>query len=148
MEVYQAAEILLKAVHDDMNGSILFSDFLAHQTKGYDDRTSVELQGIYNKALLVLIDEGLCHRGSPADVIELGQKGIACKGNYKKYLKKKNTATFLEKARRIAPILSFVFVVIGFYITYIKKKHINERNMRAKVEQHKKDSILHSRNRK
>lgn len=144
MEVYQAAEIILKAVHDDMNGSILFSDFLAHQIQGYDERTSVELQGIYNKALLVLIDEGLCHRGVSPDVIELGQKGIDCKGNYKKHVKKRDTRNFLEKTRRILPIFSFVFVVLGFYITYIKKKNSNERKIKATIEQHRKDSIQHS----
>ena len=144
MEVYQAAEIILKAVHDDMNGSIVFSDFLAHQTQGYTPHTTVELQGIYNKALLVLIDEGLCHRGVSPDIIELGQKGIDSKGNFRKYVKKRDTRNFLEKTRRILPIFSFVFVVAGFYITYIKKKDINERRMKATIEQHKKDSILHS----
>lgn len=142
MEVYQAAEILLRAIHDDLNGSIVFSDFVAHQVKGYDTRTSVEIQGIYNKALLILIDEGLCHRsGISADIIELGQKGIDCKGNYKRHVKKRDTRNFLEKTRRILPIFSFVFVVIGFYITYIKKKHNTERKLKATVEQHKKDSI-------
>jgi len=142
MEVYQAAEIILRAVHDDMNGSIVFSDFLAHQTKGYDARTAVEIQGIYNKALLVLIDEGLCHRGVSGDIIELGQKGIDCRGNYRKHVKKRDTRNLLEKIRRILPIFSFVFVVAGFYISYIKKKDINERRIKATVEQHRKDSIL------
>jgi len=140
MEVYQAAEIILKAVHDDMNGSIVFSEFLAHQTKGYDARTAVEIQGIYNKALLMLLDEGLCHRGISADIIELGQKGIDCKGNYRKHIKKRDTRNFLEKTRRILPIFSFVFVVLGFYITYIKKKSNNERK-RATIEQHRRDSM-------
>lgn len=148
MDVYQAAEILLKAVHDDINGSISFADFLAHQTKGYNDYTKTELQGIYNKALLVLIDEGLCHRGVNPDTIELGQKGIDSKGDYKKHVKKRNTRNFLERMRRILPIPSFIIVAVGFYITYIKKKDINERNMKAKVEQHRKDSILHSHKRR
>lgn len=139
MEVTQAAEIILRAVHDDMNGSIVFSDFLAHQTQGYDARTSVEIQGIYHKALLILLDEGLCHRGVLADIIELGQKGIDCKGNYRKHIKKRDTRNFLEKTRRILPIFSFVFVAIGFYITYIKKKNIIERR-RATVEKHRRDS--------
>jgi hypothetical protein len=140
MEVNQAAEIILRAVHDDMNGSIVFSQFLAHQTKGYDARTSVEIQGIYNKALLVLLDEGLCHRGISADIIELGQKGIDCKGNYRRHIKKRDTRNFLEKTRRILPIFSFVFVVLGFYITYIKKKSNNERK-KATIEQHRRDSV-------
>lgn len=142
MQVYQAAEIILKAVHDDINGSILFSDFLSHQIQGYDDRTKIELQGIYNKALLILLDEGLCHRGVSADIIELGQKGIDCGGNYKKYIKKRDTRNFLEKTRRILPIFSFVFVAAGFYITYIKKKNNNERKAKATIAQHKRDSIL------
>lgn len=140
MEVTQAAEIILRAVHDDINGSIIFSDFLAHQTKGYDARTSVEIQGIYNKALLVLLDEGLCHRGVSADIIELGQKGIDCNGNYRRHIKKRDTRNFLERTRRILPIFSFVFVVLGFYITYIKKKNNTERR-KATVELHKRDSI-------
>jgi|GEM_PF-1537321 hypothetical protein len=148
MEVNQAADILLQAVHDDINGSIVFSDFVAHQIKGYDDHTKVDLQGIYKKALLVLIDEGLCHRGMTADVIELGQKGIDCKGDYKRYVKKRNTRNLLEKIRRILPIFSFIFVVLGFYITYIKKKTNDERKIKANMAQHKKDSILHSRGRK
>lgn len=148
MEVNQAAEIILKAVHDDINGSIAFSDFVAHQIEGYDDRTAVEIQGIYNKALLVLIDEGLCHRGVNPDIIELGQKGIDCKGDYKKHVKKRDTRNFLEKTRRIIPIFSFVFVVLGFYITYIKKKSNDERKAKATMVQHKKDSVLHSKSKK
>jgi hypothetical protein len=147
MEVNEAAEILLKAVHDDINGRIVFSDFLTHQTQGYDERIKVQLTGIYNKALLVLLDEGLCHRGVSADIIELGQKGIDCKGNYKKYLKKKNTRNFLEKTRRILPIISFVLFLIGFYITYLKKTS-NARKVKARTAQYKKDSILHIRERK
>lgn len=142
MEVHQAAEILLKAVHDDINGRIYFSDFLTHQTEGYNARASAEIQGVYNKALLILIDAGLCHRGESPDTVELGQKGMETKGNYRKYLKKKNTASFLEKARRIAPILSFIFVLAGFYLTYLKKQS-NERKAKAKVVQSKKDSLQH-----
>jgi hypothetical protein len=147
MEVYQAAEILLKAVHDDINGRIIFSGFLQHQTQGYDERTKVQLMGIYNKALLLLIDEGLCHRGISADIIELGQKGIDSKGNYKKFVKKKKTRNFLEKTRRILPIISFVLFLIGFYITYLKKTS-NARKVKARTAQSKKDSILHIRERK
>jgi preprotein translocase subunit SecG len=54
----------------------------------------------------------------------------------------------LEKIRRILPIFSFIFVVLGFYITYIKKKTNDERKIKANMAQHKKDSILHSRGRK
>lgn len=147
MEVHEAAEILLKAVHDDMNGRIVFSDFLAHQIQGYNDRTSAEIIGLYNKALLVLIDEGLSHRGPGADIIELGQKGIDCRGDYRKYLKKKHTRNFLEKTRRILPIFSFFFVVLGFYFTYIRKTS-NDRKAKAKIAQSRKDSILHSKGRK
>ena len=147
MEVHEAAEILLKAVHDDINGRINFSDFLAHQTQGYDDRTTVELMGIYNKALLVLMDEGLCHRGVAADIIELGQKGVDSRGNYRKFLKKKHTRNFLERTRRILPIFSFFFVVMGFYFTYMKKTS-NERKAKANIAQHRKDSIAHSKARK
>jgi len=148
MEVYEAAEILLKAIHDDINGTIVFSDFLAYQTQGYDARTAVELTGIYNKALLILIDEGLCHRGVGADIIELGQKGLEHKGNYRKYIKQRDTRNLLEKIRRILPIFSFIFVVLGFYITYIKKKNNNEQKIKAKIVEHRKDSISHSRGRR
>jgi len=147
MQVNEAAEILLKAVHDDINGRIVFSDFLAHQIQGYDDRTSVEIIGLYNKALLVLIDEGLSHRGPGADIIELGQKGIEYKGDYKKYIKKKYTRNFLEKTRRILPIFSFFFVVLGFYFTYMKKTS-NERKAKANIAQHRKDSIARSKGRR
>jgi hypothetical protein len=147
MKVYQAAEILLKAVHDDVNASISFSDFVSHQTKGYDDRTMLELQTIYKKALLVLIDEGVCHRGFNADTIELGQKGMDTQGDFKKYLRKRNIRNLLEKIRRILPIPSFIFVVLGFYFTYIKTKKTSDER-KARVEQHRKDSILHSRSRK
>ncbi len=147
MQVDEAAEILLKAVHDDMNGRIVFSDFLAHQTQGYSERTAVELIGIYNKALLVLIDEGLSHRGPGADIIELGQKGVEFKGDYKKYIKKKYTRNFLEKTRRILPIGTFLLAAIGFYLTYLKKAS-NERKAKANVAQHRKDSIAHSKTRR
>ncbi|HTB33018.1 MAG TPA: hypothetical protein VK808_13395 [Bacteroidia bacterium] len=148
MEVHEAAEILLKAVHDDINGRIVFSDFLDHQTQGYDERTSAEIIGIYNKALLVLNDEGLSHRGPGADIIELGQKGVDCRGDYKKYLKKKHTRNFLEKTRRILPIFTFVIAATGFYLTYLKKTS-NERKLKAAtIAQHKKDSIAHSKNKR
>jgi hypothetical protein len=147
MEVYEAAEILLKAVHDDINGTIVFSEFVAHQTKGLDDISSAELYGIYNKALLVLIDEGLVNRGAKPDIIELAQKGIDCKGDYRKYLKKRNTRNFLEKTRRILPIPSFIFVVLGFYLTYLKKTS-NDRKAKENVAQHRKDSMAHSRGRR
>ncbi len=139
MEVHHAAEIILKAVHDDINGRIVFSDFLANQTDGYDTKTSVEIQGIYNKALLVLMDEGLCHRGTNPDIIELGQKGVDYKGDYRKYLKKKKTTLGLEKTRRILPIFTFLLAAIGFYITYIKTS--NNRKEKAKVIQARKDSV-------
>jgi hypothetical protein len=148
MEVNTAAEIVLRAVHDDINGSIVFSEFVAHQIQGYDSRTTVDLQGIYKKALLVLIDEGLCHRGMTADIIELGQKGIDCDGNYRKYVKKRDARNLLERIRRILPIFTFALAAIGFYITYMKKTS-NERQKKAKVEQHKKDSIAqHNRGRR
>jgi hypothetical protein len=147
MEVYEAAEILLKAVHDDINGTIVFSDFVAHQTKGLNEITSAELYGIYNKALLVLLDEGLCHRGHDPDIIELGQKGIESKGDYKKHLKKRNTRNTLEKIRRILPIFTFIFAVIGFYLTYLRKTN-NDRKNKASIAQHRKDSILHSKSKR
>jgi len=140
MEVNQAAEIILRAVHDDINGSIIFSDFVAHQIQGYDSRTVVDLQGIYKKALLVLIDEGLCHRGMTADIIELGQKGIDCDGNYLKYVKKRDARNLLEKIRRILPIFTFALAAVGFYITYMKKTS-NDRKQKANIAQHRKDSI-------
>lgn len=140
MDVHQAAEILLKAVHDDINGRIVFSDFLANQTEGYDHHTAVELQGIYNKALLVLIDEGLSHRSTDPNIIELGQKGVDCRGDYKRYLKKKKTTLGLEKIRRILPIFTFLIAVVGFYITYMKTTS-NSRKAKAKVIQARKDSL-------
>lgn len=147
MEVHQAAEIILKAVHDDINGRIDFSGFLANQTQGYSEHTTIEIKGIYNKALLVLIDEGLCHRGPGADIIELGQKGLDFKGNYKRYLKKKKTTLGLEKTRRILPIFTFLLAAIGFYITYVKTTS-NSRKEKAKMAQMRKDSIAHSKGRK
>jgi hypothetical protein len=147
MEVHQAAEILLKAVHDDINGRIYFSDFLANQTEGYSEPVAVEIQGIYNKALLVLIDEGLCHRGAGGDIIELGQKGVDSKGNYKRFLKKKKTTQGLEKTRRILPIFTFLLAAIGFYITYMKTTS-NSRKEKAKIIQARKDSIARSRGRR
>jgi len=146
MEVNQGAEILLKAVHDDINGTIIFSDFLQHQTEGYDDRTAAEITGIYNKALLVLIDEGLCHRGTNANIIELGQKGIDCKGDFKKYRKKKQTSVFLDKARRIAPILSFIIVLVTFVFGFLKKTNTAKKE-KVKTEM-KRDSIMRAKSRR
>ncbi len=145
MEVHQAAEIILKAVHDDINGRIDFLDFLANQTEGYSEYTAIEIQGIYNKALLVLMDEGLCHRGVNPNIIELGQKGVDSKGNYKKYLKKKKTTLGLEKTRRILPIFTFLLAAIGFYITYMKTTS-NSRKAKAKIIQARKDSIQRANN--
>jgi hypothetical protein len=147
MEVNDAAEILLKACHDDMNGRIIFSDFLENQTEGMDSYTSARVRGIYNKALLVLTDEGLCHRISGSDVVEIGQKGIAHKGDYRKHLKKRKTVQILDRARRIAPILSFVIVLVSFIIT-IMKKNSNTQKARAKAEMVKKDSLKHSKGRR
>lgn len=126
MEVHDAAEILLKAVHNDLHGRLEWSKFIEERTLGLNDSAAAELRGTYSRALIVLIDEGLCHKIADTDIIELAQKGIAAKGDYKKFLRKKNTTVLLEKLRRIAPILSFIVVLISFIITMLKKHNAKQ----------------------
>jgi hypothetical protein len=121
MNVHDAAENILKSVHDDLNGRLYWSEFMEKQLAGYNDAAAAELKGTYNKALIILIDENLCRKVAN-NIIELAQKGIDANGDYKKFAKKKKTANTLERLRRIAPIASFIIVLISFIINFIIKK--------------------------
>ncbi|MGP8217227.1 MAG: hypothetical protein ACLQQ4_16780 [Bacteroidia bacterium] len=121
MDVHGAAEKILKAVHDDLNGRLYWSNFLEEQSAGHSEHEAARLKGTFNKALIILIDENLCRKVAN-NIIELAQKGIEANGDYQKYLKKKKTRTLLEKLRRIAPIASFIIVLISFIINFIIKK--------------------------
>lgn len=125
MEIHDAAEILLKTIHDDLNGRIVWSKFLDEKSDGYGERGASEIRGSYSRALIILLDEELCHKVPNSDIIEIAQKGIAANGDYAKYLKKKKTTVVLEKLRRIAPIASFVIVLISFIVTMLKKNAAN-----------------------
>jgi len=121
MDVHDAAERILRAVHDDVNGRIYWSAFMEGQTSGLTDSAAAEIRGIYNKALIILIDEQLCRKVAN-NIIELAQKGIDANGDYRKFVKKKKTTHTLERLRRIAPIASFIIVLISFIINMIIKK--------------------------
>ncbi|HXP48534.1 MAG TPA: hypothetical protein VN922_01205 [Bacteroidia bacterium] len=136
MDVHDAAENILKAVHDDLNGRVYWAEFMENQTHGLTDSAVAEVRGIYNKALIILIDENLCRKVGN-NIIELAQKGIDANGDYKKYLKKKNTTTILEKLRRIAPIASFIIVLISFIIGLLKKNADKHAAQKAKTVQTK-----------
>jgi hypothetical protein len=126
MEIHDAAEILLKTIHDDLNGRIVWAKFLDEKSAGYGERGASEIRGSYSRALIVLIDEELCHKVPNSDIIEIAQKGIGIKGDYLKYVKKKKTTVVLEKLRRIAPIASFIIVLVSFIITMMKKNAANK----------------------
>lgn len=121
MEIHQASEQILKRVHQDLEGKLVWSVFIEEQTTGYNEAMVTELKGIYAKALIILTDEGLCHKVPNTDIVELGQKGIEYKGDYNKFIKKKKTVTTLEKLRRVAPIVSAIIVIISFIITMITR---------------------------
>lgn len=135
MEVYEAAQKVLTAVHYDINGRLTWSKFLEQQTIGYNENAAWEIKGTFNKALIVLIDEDLCRRTADNDVIELTQKGIDAEGDFMRHYKKKNTRVFLEKLRRIAPILSFIIVLISFIIGLLKKNANEKAALKAKTQQ-------------
>jgi len=121
MDIHEASGIILKAVHEDLEGKIVWSDFLAQRTLGYNERAANELKGTYSRALIILSDEGLCRKLPNSDIVQLGQKGIEANGDFRKYFKKKKTVVTLEKIRRIAPIVSAVIVIISFIITMITR---------------------------
>ncbi|HTB06775.1 MAG TPA: hypothetical protein VK806_07460 [Bacteroidia bacterium] len=125
MDVQDAVEILLKTIHDDLHGRIVWSKFLDEKSDGYGERGASEIRGSYSRALIILIDEKLCNKVPNSDIIEIAQKGIDAKGDYIRYLKKKKTTLTLEKLRRIAPIASFIIVLISFIITMLKKNSAN-----------------------
>ena len=80
-----------------------------------------------------MLDEGLCSRLPNSDIVRLAKKGIDAKGDFKKYLKKAKTISFLEKARRIAPIVSMIIVIITFLITFLKKNADNKKAARQRA---------------
>jgi len=122
MDVHEAAQKILKAVHSDINGRLYWTSFIEEQTGGRNDSAAAELRGTFNKALIVLIDEGLCRKVAN-NIVELAQKGIDADGDYTRYFKKKKTTIILEKLRRIAPIASFIIILITFIINFIIKKN-------------------------
>jgi len=126
MDVHDAAEILLKTIHDDVNGRVVWSKFLDEKSAGYSERGASEIRGAYARALIILTDEKLCHKVPNSDIVEIAQKGISANGDYQKYLKKTKTTIVLEKLRRIAPIASFIIVLISFIITMMKKNAANK----------------------
>lgn len=133
MEVHDAAEIVLNEVHKDLHGRLVWSKFVGERSHGLNDTAVAEIHGVYSRALIILIDEGLCHKLPDTDIIELAQKGIAVKGDYKKYLKKKNTTVLLEKLRRIAPILSFIVVLISFIVTMLRKHNAKHAVIKPRI---------------
>jgi hypothetical protein len=58
-------------------------------------------------------------------------------GDYKKFHKKKKTTQVLERLRRIAPIASFIIVLIGFIIGIFKKNSANHAAQKVKAAQMK-----------
>lgn len=121
MDVHDAAEKILQTVHDDINGRLYWSSFVEQQISGLTDAAAAEIRGIYNKALIILTEEQLCRKVTN-NVIELAQKGIDANGDYRRYIKKKKTTHTLERLRRIAPIASFIIVLLTFIINFIIKK--------------------------
>ena len=121
MDIYEACDKILRRVHYDLEGKLVWSEFIKEQITGYNIDTANEIKGTYTRALIILTDEGMCRRLPNTDIVELAQKGIEVKGDFKKYLKKKKTTHTLEKLRRIAPIVSAIIVIISFIITMMKK---------------------------
>jgi hypothetical protein len=141
MEVREAAQKVLTALHYDINGRLTWSRYLEQQTVGYNDSAAFEIKGTFNKALIVLIDEDLARRTAENnDIIEITQKGIDAEGDFMRHHKKKSTRVFLEKARRIAPILSFIIVLISFIIGLLKKNASDKAKLKAKTTQTTKDA--------
>ncbi len=134
MDIYDASDKILRRVHYDNEGKLVWSDFITEQTTGYNEDKANELKGIYAKALLILTDEGLCRKSPGSDVVELAHKGIECKGDFKKYLRKKKTTVILDRMRRIAPIISAIIVIITFIITMMKKNASKERAAAQKTQ--------------
>ena len=138
MNVREAAQKVLLAIHYDINGRLVWSKYLEQQCIGFNDDASNEIKGVFNRALIILIDEDLCRRTADSDIIELTQKGIDAEGDFQKHYKKKNTRVFLEKLRRIAPILSFIIVLISFIWGILKKNANNHAAQKAKTAQNSK----------
>ena len=127
MDIYEASDKILRRVHYDLEGKLAWSSFVTEQTTGYNEDKANELKGTYARALIILIDEGLCRKAPGSDIVELAHKGIEFKGDFKKYLRKKKTTNTLDKLRRIAPIVSAIIVIITFIITMMKKNANKEK---------------------
>ncbi|NNM93842.1 MAG: hypothetical protein HKL88_00075 [Bacteroidia bacterium] len=134
MNVYDASGIILRKVHSDLEGKLLWNNFVQEQTRGYNEAAANEIRGVYARALIILIDEGLCRKAPGSDVVELAHKGIEYNGDFKKYLKKKKITVLLEKLRRIAPIVSAIIVIITFIITMIKRNADKQKKAVIKVQ--------------
>lgn len=134
MDIYDASDKILRRVHYDLEGKLLWSNFIKEETTGYNDEKAYELKGIYARALIILIDEGLCRKTQNGEIVELAHKGIEYKGDFKRYLRKKKTTVLLEKLRRIAPIVSAIIVIITFIITMIKKNATKQKATAAKAQ--------------
>lgn len=134
MDIYDASDKILRTVHCDLEGKLVWSNFIKAQTTGYNEDTASELKGIYARALIILIDEGLCRKAQGSDFVELAHKGIEYKGDFKKYLRKRKTTAILDRLRRIAPIVSAIIVIITFVITMIKKNANKEKAAAKKVQ--------------
>jgi len=135
MEIHDAADIILRTVHADVNGRLVWSKFIDEKSTGFNDDAAAEMRGKYTKALIILIDEGLCHKVADTDTIELATKGIEVKGDYKKFSKKKKTTQVLDRLRRIAPIASFIIVLVTFIIGMMKKNAANHAAQKVKAAQ-------------
>ena len=121
MDIHEASGIILRTVHEDLEGKILWSDFISKKTVGYNEQAAAELKGVYSRALFILIDEGLCHKEESTGIVRLGHKGIEANGDFRKYFKKKKTTVTLEKLRRILPIVSAIIVILTTIITFLTK---------------------------
>lgn len=121
MTIHEASGLILKTVHESVEGDISWSQFLQSRTMGYNEQSSNELRGTFSRALIILMDEGLCQKLHNSDRVRLTNKGIEFGGDFESYFKKKKTVTTLEKLRRIAPIISAIIVIISFIITIITR---------------------------
>jgi hypothetical protein len=121
MTIHEASALILKTVHDSVEGSISWADFLRSRTMGYNEQAANEVRGTFTRALFILIDEGLCQKPQNSDSVRLTNKAIEYSGDFETYFKKKKTRVTLEKLRRIAPIISAIIVIISFIITMVTR---------------------------
>lgn len=131
MTIHEASALILKTVHQSVEGSISWSDFLMSRTMGYNEQSAGEVRGTFTRALFILIDEGLCQKAQNSDMVRLTNKGIEYQGDFESYFKKKKTTNTLEKLRRIAPIVSAIIVIISFIITIITRNAKKEAALKA-----------------